>query len=48
MKSTRRARFLPKDQQALIAAKKWLFRPAKKDGVAVPVRVMLELSFRLH
>jgi protein TonB len=36
------------DQQALIAAKKWLFRPAKKDGVAVPVRVKLELSFRLH
>jgi protein TonB len=36
------------DQQALIAAKKWLFRPSRKDGVAVPVRVKLELSFRLH
>jgi TonB family protein len=36
------------DQMALKAAKAWLFRPGRKDGVAVPVRVTLILSFKLH
>ena len=36
------------DQQALKAAKQWLFKPAMKDGEKVPVRVILILTFRLH
>lgn len=36
------------DLAAIEAAKKWLFAPGKKDGVAVPVQVRLELEFRLH
>jgi TonB family protein len=35
------------DEQAIAAAKKWLFHPATKDGKPVPVIVQLELMFRL-
>ncbi len=37
------------DQEAIKAARKWLFAPAKDhDGKAVPVIVTLILDFRLH
>jgi protein TonB len=36
------------DQQGLLAAKQWLFRPGMKDNEKVAVRVILELTFRLH
>jgi periplasmic protein TonB len=36
------------DQEAIKAAKQWLFRPGTKQGAPVPVRVILELMFRLH
>jgi protein TonB len=36
------------DEEALTAAKKWLFTPAVLDGQAVRVRIILELEFRLH
>ena len=35
------------DQQAIDAAKQWLFRPGTKDGRGVPVMVTLVLEFRL-
>ena len=35
------------DQQAVIAMKKWLFKPGTKDGKPVAVQVTLEMSFRL-
>lgn len=35
------------DQQAIDAAKQWLFRPGTKDGRSVPVIVTLVLEFRL-
>ena len=35
------------DQQAIIAVKQWEFKPGTKDGVAVAVRVNVELSFKL-
>jgi periplasmic protein TonB len=35
------------DQQAVIAMKKWLFRPGTKDGKPVAVQVTVEMSFRL-
>lgn len=36
------------DAEALIAAKKWRFRPATKQGTAVSFVVIIELEFRLH
>jgi TonB family protein len=36
------------DAEAMIAAKKWLFRPGYKDGKPVAVLVTLILEFRLH
>lgn len=35
------------DQQAVIAMKKWLFKPGTKDGKPVAVQVTVEMSFRL-
>ncbi len=35
------------DQAGIDAAKKWIFKPAMKDGRPVPVRVQLILEFRL-
>ena len=35
------------DANAMSAAKRWLFRPAFRDGKAVPVIVTLELQYRL-
>lgn len=36
------------DEQAIKAVKQWEFKPAVKDGVAVPVLVTIELSFALR
>jgi TonB family protein len=36
------------DAQAVLAAKQWLFNPGMKDGVAVAVRVTIEMSFTLR
>ena len=36
------------DAQAVLAAKQWLFTPGMKDGVAVAVRVTMEMSFTLR
>jgi protein TonB len=36
------------DDAALVAVKRWLFKPGTKDGKAVPVAVTLTLQFRLH
>ena len=35
------------DQEAIKAAKRWLFKPGTKDGQPVPVRITLELAFTL-
>lgn len=35
------------DQAAIDAAKQWKFRPARKDGEAVAVRITIELTFTL-
>jgi TonB family protein len=35
------------DQSALHAVRSWKFKPATRDGKPVPVRVMVEVSFRL-
>ena len=35
------------DAQAVSAVKQWLFNPGQKDGVAVAVRVTVEMSFTL-
>jgi len=35
------------DQEAIKAAKQWLFKPGTKDGKPVPVEVTLELTFTL-
>lgn len=35
------------DDQAVIAMKKWRFRPGTKDGQPVPVRVSVEMTFTL-
>ena len=35
------------DQAAVAALKQWLFKPGQKDGKSVPVRVAVEMSFRL-
>ena len=36
------------DEEAAKAVKKWLFKPGKKDGVAVPVLVNIEMTFTLR
>jgi protein TonB len=36
------------DDAAMEAARKWVFKPGKKDGKPVPTRVGLILEFRLH
>ena len=36
------------DEQAVIAMKKWRFRPGTKDGKPVAVRVTVEMSFKLR
>jgi protein TonB len=36
------------DQKAMEAVSKWRFRPATKDGQAVPVMVNIEVHFRLY
>ena len=35
------------DAQAVSAAKQWLFTPGQKDGIAVAVRVTIEMSFTI-
>jgi len=35
------------DEQAVIAMKKWQFKPGTKDGKPVAVEVTVEMSFRL-
>ena len=35
------------DQEAIKAARRWLFQPATKDGRPVPVYAELELDFRI-
>jgi len=35
------------DAQAVLAAKQWLFNPGMKDGLAVAVRVTIEMTFTL-
>jgi protein TonB len=35
------------DEQAVNAARQWRFKPGKKDGQPVPVRVELEFTFTL-
>ena len=36
------------DEQALIAARRWTFTPARLNGDAVAVVIVLQLEFRLH
>jgi TonB family protein len=36
------------DQEAIKAARQWLFRPGEKNGVPVPVLVTIELTFTLR
>ena len=36
------------DQEAVKAVKQWTFKPGKKDGKAVRVRIELELTFTLR
>jgi protein TonB len=36
------------DAQAVSAAKQWLFNPGRKDGVAVAVRLTIEMTFSLR
>ena len=36
------------DAQAVLAAKQWLFNPGMRDGVAVAVRVTIEMTFTLR
>ncbi len=35
------------DEKAMETVKTWKFKPAQRNGTAVPVRVMVEVSFRL-
>lgn len=35
------------DDQAVLAMKQWLFAPGMKDGVAVAVRITVQMSFSL-
>ena len=36
------------DEQAVIAMKKWRFKPGTKDGKPVAVEVTVEMSFKLR
>ena len=36
------------DQQAIAAVSTWRFEPATKDGLPVPVKMKVEVSFRLY
>jgi len=36
------------DEEALIAARHWVFEPGSLDGRAVPVALLIVLEFRLH
>lgn len=36
------------DEKALEAVAKYLFSPAKKNKIAIPVRMFIEVNFRLH
>lgn len=36
------------DQSALRTVRAWKFKPAMRNGVPVPVRVMVEITFRLY
>jgi TonB family protein len=36
------------DASAVAAVSKWVFRPGTLDGVAVPVRVHIGMSFSIH
>ena len=36
------------DEEAIAAMKKWRFEPGTKDGAAVPVLVVVEMSFALR
>jgi TonB family protein len=36
------------DEQAIATVKKWKFEPATKDGQPVPVRINVEVSFRIE
>ncbi|KKT81247.1 MAG: TonB family protein [Candidatus Yanofskybacteria bacterium GW2011_GWA2_44_9] len=36
------------DEEAVKAAKKWLFQPGMRQGQKVPVVIQIEMSFRLH
>ena len=36
------------DDQAVKTVKEWLFMPAQKDGVAVPVLIEIEMTFTLR
>jgi len=35
------------DAQGVLAANQWVFNPGMKDGVAVAVRVTIEMTFTL-
>ncbi|MEO6223929.1 MAG: energy transducer TonB, partial [Vicinamibacterales bacterium] len=36
------------DEQALLAAREWVFAPGKFNGKAVPTTVVLQMEFRVH
>lgn len=36
------------DEKAIEAVKRWKFQPAMKDGRPVPVRLSVEVDFRLY
>jgi TonB family protein len=36
------------DEKAMEAVRTWKFEPARKDGVAVPVQVAVEINFHLY
>jgi len=36
------------DEEAVSAVTAWKFEPARKQSVAVPVRIFIEIAFHLH
>jgi len=36
------------DEQALDAVSMWKFKPSRKDGTPVPVKIMIDIEFRLY